>query len=131
MWECCEHLLAQLFIPGNVQLSLCEVLLTGIIADGDAEGKLAIFFVRYPYIDVADQFTHDIGGLLAVVPQLSAVVVIAGDGYAPCLGLADGPEGKIGCALTQRWRDSADVEPVRSVEDGFPVEGGRPGLHHA
>src|SRR6516165_895842 len=98
------------------------MLLTGIIAGGDAEGKLAIFFVRNPYIDVADQVTHDVGGLLAVVPQLPAVVVITGDGDAPCLGLADGPEGKIGCALAQRRRDAADVEPVGSFEDGFPVE---------
>lgn len=53
-----------------------QMLLTGIIAGGDAQGKLALFFVRYPHIDVADQLAHDLGGLLAVVSQLSAVVVI-------------------------------------------------------
>jgi hypothetical protein len=61
--EGCEHIPAQLLVPGNVQFSPCEVLLTGIIAGGDAQGKLAVFFIGNPYIDVADQLAHDLGGL--------------------------------------------------------------------
>lgn len=40
------------------------------------------------------------------------------------LRLADGLDGEIGCALAQRRRDAADMEPVGPLEDGFPVEGG-------
>ena len=72
----CEHLVAE-------RLVLCAVQLAGLdvhIVHGDLERLLHVFLVGDRHIHILCDLAHDLAGLLAVLPEVLAVVEVAGDG---------------------------------------------------
>src|SRR5712692_4985301 len=81
-----KHLPTQRFVVGKGELLQGDLLLTHFVLDGNAQRTLTIFFVGDSYIDVADQFAHHVRGLLAVLPELSPVVIITRNGHSSLPG---------------------------------------------
>ena len=113
-----EHFVAE-------RLVLCTVQLAGLdvhIVHGDLKGLLHVFLVGDGHVDILCDLAHDLAGLLAVLPEVLAVVEVAGDGDAALLRLLDRRNGKLHRALADGGRDAGDVEPLHALERLVPVD---------
>ena len=88
----------------------------------DAEALLAVLLVGDHDVDILGDLGHDLDRLLAPLPQLLAVVEVAGDRDALLLALLQRFDGRVAERLGQRGRDAGDVEPVCIREDRIPVK---------
>ena len=113
-----EHLVAERFVLRAVQLAGLDVH----IIHGDLERLLHVFLVGNGDIHILCDLAHDLAGLLAVLPEVLAVVEVAGSGDAAFLRLLDGLDGKLHRALADGGRDARDVEPLHAVERLVPVD---------
>ena len=113
----CKDLVAE-------SLVLAAVKLTGLDVDvnGDLEGLLNVLLVCDGNIDILCDLTHDLGGTDAVLPEVLAVVEVAGHGDAALLCFLDGLEGKLLCALADSRGDAGDVEPIDALKGLVPVD---------
>ena len=113
-----EHLVAE-------RLVLCAVQLAGLdvhIVHGDLKGLLHVFLVGDGHVDILCDLAHDLARLLAVLPEVLAVVEVAGDGDAALLRLLDRRNGKLHRALADGGRDAGDVEPRHALKNLVPVD---------
>ena len=117
-----HQLLADAFEPGLVDLA---ARLLGVEAFGlDAEFLLRVFLVAEDQVAAGHEGGHHLGSGLAVLPELLAIVQVAGHLHAELIGHLDGLEAGVGRALAQGRRDAGPVEPVGAGEHLAPV-------HHA
>ena len=77
-----QHLVAQLLILVAAQLARFHVHIRR-----DLQRLLYVLLVGHGHVHVLCQLPHDLGGLLAVLPQVLAVVQVARDGDAALLRL--------------------------------------------
>ena len=113
-----EHFVAE-------RLVLCAVQLAGLdvhIVHGDLKGLLHVLLVGDGHVDILCDLAHDLARLLAVLPEVLAVVEVAGDGDAALLRLLDGRNGKLHRALADGGRDAGDVEPLHALKGLVPVD---------
>src|SRR5699024_1065520 len=103
---------------------LLPVQLTGlhVHVHGDLQGLLHVLLVGHGHVHVLGHLPHDLGGLPAVLPQVLAVVEVAGDGDALGLGGLHGLQGQLHGALADGGGDTGDVEPLHTLEDLVPVD---------
>ena len=90
----------------------------------DPKNLIRIFLVAYRDVAVLNQFRHDVSCFLPPLPELGAVIQIAGNRQALFLGFEDPFQAHVAEGLADRRRDSRPVKPVRVFKDPVPV-------HHA
>ena len=112
-----QDLVAQGFV-------LCAVQLAGlhVHVGGDLQGLLHVLLVGDGHVHIVCDLTHDLSGLLAVLPQVLAVVQIAGDGDASLLGFLHGLDAQLHGALGDSGGDAGDVEPIHTFKGLVPVD---------
>ena len=112
-----QNLVAQSLVLGAIQLAGLHVHV-----GGDLQGLLHVLLVGNGHVHVVCDLTHDLGSLLAILPQVLAVVQVAGDGDASLLGFLDGLNAQLHCALGDGGGDTGNVEPIHTFKGLVPVD---------
>ncbi len=116
-WKLVEHRFRQLFVGLAVELAALHVGF-GV----NAERQLHVFFVGDPDVDVGEQLRHHLVGFPAPLPEVFAIVQIAAYGEPVSFRGRHAFHGERGRGLTDRRRNTGDVEPVRAFEDMAPMD---------
>ena len=112
-----QHHGAQLPILPQVEFARMDVDI-GL----DAERHLHILFVGDGDIDEPHQFAHHLHRGLAPLPEVLAVVEVAGNGEPLSARLLDGFERQRGRRGADGGGDAGDVEPSRAFQHGVPID---------
>ena len=117
-----HQLLADAFETGLIDLAarFLRVEALGL----DAELLLRIFLVAENQVAAGHKGGHHLRGGLAVLPELLAIVQVAGHLHAEFVGYLDGFQARVSRSLAQGRRNAGPVEPVGAGEHLAPV-------HHA
>src|SRR5262249_13103699 len=114
--------LFQDFFGKRTVLLLLELTAFDVDIDLDAECLLTVLFVRDADGRERNELTHDLRRFFAVAPEVLSIVVVAGNRDAFRFRRACRLERKLRSRRADRWGDTADVEPVRAVENLVEVE---------
>ena len=96
---------------------------------GEAEGFLTILLIGQAQINIADDLPHHLRSLFSVLPQVLAIVVVAGHGQPPLLGRADSGQRHLGRVCAQGRRDPGEVKPRGALKNAVPREDLRGTIH--
>ena len=88
----------------------------------DPQRHLAILFVGDADIDELHQLAHHLHRGLPVLPQIFAVVEIAGDGQPLLSRFANRLQRQSRRRRAQCRRDACDVEPARALQNRIPID---------
>ena len=112
-----QDLISECFVFFAVQLAGFNVHI-----DRNFERFLYIFLVGDRHIDILCKLSHDLAGLLAILPEVLAVVEVTGDGDVPLLCFLDGLQAEFHRGLADGWGDTRDMEPIHTLERSVPVD---------